>query len=30
VMGTFVPERAKSMQFMRLLTRAWTNFKTGS
>ena len=30
VMHTLVPERAKSMQFMRLLTRAWTNFKTGS
>ncbi|MGH8179571.1 MAG: polyamine ABC transporter substrate-binding protein [Steroidobacteraceae bacterium] len=30
VMKTLVPERAKSMQFMRLLTRAWTNFKTGS
>jgi putrescine transport system substrate-binding protein len=30
VMSTLVPERAKSMQFMRLLTRAWTNFKTGS
>jgi putrescine transport system substrate-binding protein len=29
VMRTFVPERAKSMQFMRLLTRAWTDFKTG-
>ncbi len=29
VMRTLVPERAKSMQFMRLLTRAWTNFKTG-
>jgi putrescine transport system substrate-binding protein len=30
VMRTLVPERAKSMQFMRLLTRAWTTFKTGS
>ena len=30
VMHTLVPERAKSMQFMRLLTRAWTDFKTGS
>ena len=30
VMRTFVPERARSMKFMRLLTRAWTNFKTGS
>jgi len=30
VMHTLVPERAKSMQFMRLLTRAWTQFKTGS
>ena len=30
VMHTLVPERAKSMPFMRLLTRAWTNFKTGS
>ncbi len=30
VMRTLVPERAKSMSFMRLLTRAWTNFKTGS
>ena len=30
VMQTLVPERAKSMQFMRLLTRAWTGFKTGS
>ncbi len=30
VMHTLVPERAKSMQFMRLLTRAWTHFKTGS
>ena len=30
VMHTLVPERAKSMQFMRLLTRAWTAFKTGS
>ena len=30
VMRTLVPERAKSMAFMRLLTRAWTNFKTGS
>jgi putrescine transport system substrate-binding protein len=30
VMQTLVPERAKSMQFMRLLTRAWTDFKTGS
>jgi len=29
VMQTLVPERAKSMQFMRLLTRAWTNFKSG-
>ena len=29
VMRTLVPERAKSMQFMRLLTRAWTDFKTG-
>jgi putrescine transport system substrate-binding protein len=30
VMRTLVPERARSMQFMRLLTRAWTDFKTGS
>ncbi|MDE2447671.1 MAG: polyamine ABC transporter substrate-binding protein, partial [Gammaproteobacteria bacterium] len=30
VMHTLVPERAKSMPFMRLLTRAWTAFKTGS
>jgi putrescine transport system substrate-binding protein len=30
VMRTLVPERAKSMQFMRLLTRAWTAFKSGS
>ena len=30
VLHTMVPERAKSMQFMRLLTRAWTNFKTGT
>jgi putrescine transport system substrate-binding protein len=30
VMHTLVPERAKSMRFMRLLTRAWTNFKTGT
>jgi putrescine transport system substrate-binding protein len=30
VMHALVPERAKSMQFMRLLTRAWTQFKTGS
>jgi len=30
VMRTLVPERAKSMQFMRQLTRAWTDFKTGS
>ncbi|HJS91461.1 MAG TPA: polyamine ABC transporter substrate-binding protein [Steroidobacteraceae bacterium] len=30
VMQTLVPERAKSLQFMRLLTRAWTEFKTGS
>ncbi|HTX04931.1 MAG TPA: polyamine ABC transporter substrate-binding protein [Steroidobacteraceae bacterium] len=30
VMRTLVPERAKSMRFMRLLTRAWTDFKTGS
>lgn len=30
VMHTLVPERARSMQFMRLLTRAWTEFKTGS
>jgi len=30
VMRTLVPERAKSMQFMRLLTRAWTTFKTGT
>src|SRR6185312_9802629 len=30
VMRTLVPERAKSMQFMRLLTRAWTGFKTGT
>jgi putrescine transport system substrate-binding protein len=29
VLRTLVPERAKSMQFMRLLTRAWTNFKAG-
>ena len=30
VMRTLVPERARSMRYMRLLTRAWTNFKTGS
>jgi putrescine transport system substrate-binding protein len=30
VMRTLVPERAKSMKFLRLLTRAWTNFKAGS
>jgi putrescine transport system substrate-binding protein len=30
VMHTLVPERAKSMEFMRRLTRAWTDFKTGS
>ncbi len=29
VMRTLVPERAKSMEFMRLLTRAWTDFKSG-
>ncbi|HVS76241.1 MAG TPA: polyamine ABC transporter substrate-binding protein [Steroidobacteraceae bacterium] len=28
VMRTLVPERAKSMEFMRLLTRAWTDFKS--
>jgi putrescine transport system substrate-binding protein len=30
VMRTLVPERAKSMAYMRLLTRAWTSFKAGS
>lgn len=30
VMRTLVPERAKSMSFMRLLTQAWTNFKAGN
>ena len=30
VMRSLVPERAKSMRFMRSLTRAWTHFKTGS
>lgn len=29
VRATFVPERAHSLQFMRLLNRAWTRFKTG-
>ncbi len=29
VLRTLVPERAKSMQFTRLLTRMWTRFKTG-
>jgi putrescine transport system substrate-binding protein len=30
VMRTLVPERARSMSFMRLLTQAWTNFKAGN
>jgi putrescine transport system substrate-binding protein len=30
VMRTLVPERARSMQFMRRLTHAWTEFKAGS
>jgi putrescine transport system substrate-binding protein len=29
VRAKLVPERAKSQQFTRLLTRAWTHFKTG-
>ena len=30
VLSHLVPERAKSMQFMRELTAAWTAFKTGT
>lgn len=29
VLSRLVPERARSMRFMRLLTRDWTEFKTG-